>query len=91
MEPQARARCQAQISHRLSILKESPSTAVPFSLIVELESILPLLFAGDYPQVLTHGDFSKSNVLVDLETYTITGIVDWSTGPLQGFNLLVLS
>ncbi|KAG9200914.1 hypothetical protein G6514_006476 [Epicoccum nigrum] len=32
----------------------------------------------DYPVVLTHGDLIPSNVLVDDDTWTITGLVDWA-------------
>jgi len=87
MEPQVGAEGQAGISRRLSILKASPSAAVPISIITELETILPLLFASEYPQVLTHGDFSKTNVLVNPDTYEITGIVDWSLASVQPFGI----
>lgn len=87
MEPQRRVECQAGISHRLAVLKASPSTVVPISIISELETILPLLFASEYPQVLTHGDFSKTNVLVNPDTYEITGIVDWSLAAVQPFGI----
>ncbi|KAJ5249141.1 hypothetical protein N7468_000592 [Penicillium chermesinum] len=36
--------------------------------------------ASGYPQVLNHGDFSKTNILANPDTYEITGIVDWSLG-----------
>lgn len=87
MEPQTRAECQPGISHRLAVLKASPSAVVPISMISELETILPLLFASEYPQVLTHGDFSKTNVLVNPDTYEITGIVDWSLAAVQPFGI----
>lgn len=32
----------------------------------------------DYPVVLNHGDLIPSNVLVDEETWKITGLVDWA-------------
>jgi aminoglycoside phosphotransferase len=37
-----------------------------------------MLFSQGHPQVLTHGDLSRTNILVDKDTYEITGIVDWS-------------
>ena len=52
-------------------------------MISELETILPLLFASGYTQVLTHSDFSKINVLVNSGSYEITGIIDWSLEALQ--------
>ncbi|KAL6706049.1 hypothetical protein ACN47E_006151 [Coniothyrium glycines] len=33
---------------------------------------------GEYPVVLNHGDMIPSNILVDEETWTITGLVDWA-------------
>ncbi|EER36973.1 conserved hypothetical protein [Histoplasma capsulatum var. duboisii H88] len=54
-------------------------------IISELETILPLLFASEFPQVLAHGDFSKTNILVNPDTYEITGIVDWSLAAVQPF------
>jgi hypothetical protein len=36
----------------------SAATAVLISMISELKTILPLLFASGYPQALTHIDFS---------------------------------
>lgn len=32
----------------------------------------------DYPVVLNHGDLIPSNILVDKETWEITGLVDWA-------------
>ncbi|KAJ5459437.1 hypothetical protein N7530_011381 [Penicillium desertorum] len=87
MEHQTRVECQAEISHRLAVLKASPSAAVPISIISELETVLPLLFACEYPQVLMHGDFSKTNILVNPDTYEITGIVDWSLAAVQPFGI----
>ncbi len=49
--------------------------------------MLPLLFSSTYPQVLTHCDFSKTNILVNPHTYEVTGIVDWSLARLQPFGL----
>jgi aminoglycoside phosphotransferase (APT) family kinase protein len=43
-----------------------------------LIEVLPSLFSQDHPQVLTHGDLSLTNILVDETTFEITGIVDWS-------------
>ncbi|RAQ75024.1 hypothetical protein COH21_004903 [Aspergillus flavus] len=85
MEPRMRAQCRAGVFHRLAVLKASRSTEVPISIISELETTLPLLFASEYPQVLTHGDLSYTNVLVNPNTYEITGIVDWSLAEVQPF------
>jgi hypothetical protein len=53
----------------------------------DLEDSLPALFALDYPQVLTHGDLSRTNILVDGDTYEITGIVDWSLTTILPFGM----
>ncbi|UCK58782.1 hypothetical protein AFCA_001624 [Aspergillus flavus] len=87
MEPRMRAQCRAGVFHRLAVLKASRSTEVPISIISELETTLPLLFASEYPQVLTHGDLSYTNVLVNPNTYEITGIVDWSLAEVQPFGI----
>ncbi|KAJ6151239.1 hypothetical protein N7470_007833 [Penicillium chermesinum] len=42
MGSQTRIEYQAEVSHRLAVLKASPSAAVPISIISELEDILPL-------------------------------------------------
>lgn len=65
----------------------SPLAVISISTISEVENILPMLFTGQYPQVLTHGDFSKTNILVNEDTYEVTGIVDWSLATLQPFGM----
>jgi len=87
VEPQTRAECQAGISRRLATLKASSSAAVPISKLSELKIVLPLLCASEYPQVLTHGDFSETNVLVNSDTYEITGVLDWSLAAVQPFGI----
>lgn len=46
-----------------------------------------MLFSLEYPQVLTHGDLSRTNILVDKDTYEITGIVDWSLVTVLPFGM----
>lgn len=46
---------------------------------------LPALFSGDYPLVITHGDLSEMNLLVDPLSGKITGIVDWAETSIQPF------
>lgn len=50
---------------------------------------LPALFdsASSYPQVLTHGDLSVTNILVDEDNLEITGVVDWSLAAVLPFGL----
>ncbi|PYI05145.1 hypothetical protein BO78DRAFT_448090 [Aspergillus sclerotiicarbonarius CBS 121057] len=87
LDPNKRNECHAEISRRLALLKTSTSSIVAISIISELETILPHLFANEYPQVLSHGDFTKTNILVNPDTYEITGIVDWSLAAVQPFGL----
>ena len=82
-----RSEKQAAISHRLAALKESLCAAVPASTLSELENILSRLFDSEYPLVLTHGDFSKMNILVNPDTFELTGIIDWSLGAVQPFGI----
>lgn len=53
----------------------------------ELERSLLTLFGRNYPQVLTHGDLSRTNVLVDEDTHEGTGIVDWSLASILPFGM----
>ncbi|KAF2092864.1 hypothetical protein NA57DRAFT_82011 [Rhizodiscina lignyota] len=81
-----RATQKTAISRRLAALTSS-SSALPSSAISELESRLPALFDEEYPQVLTHGDLSLTNVLVDKDTHEITGLVDWSLATVLPFGM----
>lgn len=42
---------------------------------------------ADYPAVLTHGDLLPSNILVDAETWAITGLVDWAEAEVLPFGM----
>lgn len=86
---ESRARVLETIRCRIDQLEGSLSSAtVPSaSAVSELGSSLPALFALDYPQVLTHGDLSRTNILVDEDTYEITGIVDWSLATILPFGM----
>ncbi|KAK8076295.1 hypothetical protein PG994_003567 [Apiospora phragmitis] len=48
--------------------------------------------ARGYPQVLSHMDLSETNVLVDEESFDISGVIDWSQASVQpfGFELWAL-
>ena len=78
---------QVGIHRRLANLRESSSAVFPSEALLELEESLPSLFSQDYPQVLTHGDLSRTNILVDQHTYEITGIVDWSLATVLPFGM----
>lgn len=67
---------------------EEPSlSTLPKLMLTELIDKLPSIFSQDYPQVLTHNDFSVTNILVDDKNFKITGIVDWSLATIMPFGL----
>ncbi|KAI3390254.1 hypothetical protein diail_10855 [Diaporthe ilicicola] len=82
---EARAEAMDGVQRRLVLL--SSSCILGASTVSELERSLPILFAQEYPQVLTHGDLSKTNILVHEDSYEITGVVDWSLAALLPFGL----
>lgn len=83
---EARAESLERIQRRLALLIGS-SSVLGTSAVSELDHSLPTLFAWEYPQVLTHGDFSRTNILVDEDTYEITGIIDWSLAAILPFGM----
>ena len=48
---------------------------------------LQRVVAGGYPVVLNHGDLIPSNILVDEETWNITGLVDWAEAEFLPFGM----
>jgi aminoglycoside phosphotransferase (APT) family kinase protein len=82
---EARAEAMDEVRRRLLLLSSSRILGAP--VVSELERSLPILFGQEYPQVLTHGDFSMTNILVHEDTYEITGIVDWSLAALLPFGM----
>ncbi|QPH19218.1 hypothetical protein C2857_004392 [Epichloe festucae Fl1] len=83
-----RAEKQQGIRERLARLMEASSQfTVPKSKLSKLMDTLPALFSPDYPQVLTHGDFSVTNILVDENEFEIVGIVDWSLAAMMPFGM----
>ncbi|KAF1952127.1 hypothetical protein CC80DRAFT_180337 [Byssothecium circinans] len=49
------------------------------------ETLESLLRITEYPVVLNHGDLIPSNILVDPETWEITGLVDWAEAEVLPF------
>lgn len=45
--------------------------------IAKLESALDLVFSAENPVVLGHGSIHESNVLIDLDTFDMTGMEGW--------------
>jgi Phosphotransferase enzyme family len=46
---------------------------------------LPLLFTSTYPWILCHDDLCEMNILVDLTSGHITGIIDWAEARILPF------
>lgn len=85
---QTQLRQQEGIRTRLARLAEKlPSSILPDSGLSNLIENIPLLFSQGYPQVLTHGDFLVTNILVDKNEFEITGIVDWSLATVMPFGM----
>ena len=53
--------------------------------ICELRDDLPLILADTYPTVLTHGDLSQMNFLVDPKSGHLTGVIDWAEADVLPF------
>ncbi|KAK0629985.1 hypothetical protein B0T17DRAFT_589618 [Bombardia bombarda] len=88
VDRQIQAEQQEGIRKRLArLVEESPSSVLLNSMLPKLIESLPSLFSQDYPQVLTHGDFSVTNILVDENEFGITGIVDWSLAAVMPFGM----
>lgn len=87
MTATVRAETLSGVQRRLNLLTGWPSSILDPAEISELERSLPTLFGQEYPQVLTHGDLSVTNILVHEDTYEITGIVDWSLAAILPFGM----
>ncbi|KAL4791098.1 hypothetical protein BDV19DRAFT_371215 [Aspergillus venezuelensis] len=79
IDPVTRKQTETGIRRRLQVLKGATG--------LDLEKYVPSLFDADYPAVLTHGDLSQANILVDGDTFEITGIVDWSLASILPFGM----
>lgn len=51
----------------------------------QAEKHLPLLRAGEFPVVLTHGDLNEMNILVGPDSGSMTGVVDWAEASMLPF------
>ncbi|KAI1822190.1 hypothetical protein F4861DRAFT_541176 [Xylaria intraflava] len=85
---QTKSRHEKEIRTRLiRLAEELPSSVLPKSVLPRLTENISSLFSQDYPQVLTHGDLSVTNILVDENKFEITGIVDWSSAKVMPFGM----
>ncbi|KAK1976170.1 hypothetical protein LZ30DRAFT_603995 [Colletotrichum cereale] len=53
--------------------------------LTRVRQVLPSLFSGTLPFVLSHGDLCEMNLLVNSKTGKITGIVDWAEAAILPF------
>ncbi|KAL4950908.1 hypothetical protein BDW69DRAFT_186882 [Aspergillus filifer] len=79
IDPVARKETETGIRRRLQTIKGATG--------LDLEEHVSCLFDEHYPAVLTHGDLSHANILVDEDTFEITGIVDWSLASILPFGM----
>ncbi|KAJ2896327.1 uncharacterized protein MKZ38_005626 [Zalerion maritima] len=84
---EARAETLGGVQRRLALLFESSLSFLGDSAASKLKRSLPTLFGQEYRQALTHGDLSRTNILVNEDTYEITGIVDWSLAAILPFGM----
>ncbi|KAF9453670.1 hypothetical protein P691DRAFT_799619 [Macrolepiota fuliginosa MF-IS2] len=63
--------CNTRLAH---LYNELPPRFLPS--INHVQGHVDALFDPDYPLVLTHGDFSEANMLVDKKNGNLTGVVD---------------
>ncbi|GAW20099.1 hypothetical protein ANO14919_095950 [Xylariales sp. No.14919] len=69
--------------------------SLPFRFASNLDRVrkeLPLVFSKTLPFVLSHQDLCEMNILIDPETGSITGIIDWADARILpfGFSLWAL-
>ena len=57
----------------------------------DLEKDISLLFSPKYPSVLTHGDLSEMNILVDKDNGHLTGVIDWAEAEILPFGCALWS
>lgn len=72
--------CTGKVGSRITqklekLARELPDQWLRERAMITLDGICAL---HDYPVVLNHGDLIPSNILVDEQTWKITGLVDWA-------------
>ncbi|KAK8134542.1 hypothetical protein PG984_006554 [Apiospora sp. TS-2023a] len=80
---------ESEVRRRLGLLKCSKLFPSVDAVVARIEDSLPALFGqtGEWPKVLTHGDFSDRHILLDSNTFAITGIVGWTKANIGVFGL----
>ncbi|KAI1180211.1 hypothetical protein F4777DRAFT_574492 [Nemania sp. FL0916] len=88
VDGQAQAEQCGMVQRRVArLMEELPPSIFLYSVVSRLTERLPSLFGQNYRQALTHNDFSVTNILVDEESFEITGIVDWSLANVMPFGM----
>ncbi|KNG91221.1 hypothetical protein ANOM_000396 [Aspergillus nomiae NRRL 13137] len=87
VDPETQTDFRNRVHRQLMKIKTSASSTLSGAQIIELERSLSIFFGQTYPQVLTHSDLSQTNILVNEETFEITGVVDWSLAEVQPFGM----
>lgn len=78
----------AELSSRLNGVSSSGIPTARFEpALDEVREHLPTLVSGDFPLALTHSDLTELNILVDGDSGSITGVIDWTDAAVQPFGL----
>lgn len=78
---------QARIQDLLRYFERTCLPVVESKTIQDLGEIVPSLFKDGYPQVITNGHLSLTNVRVKDDTYELVNIVDWSMAKILPFGM----
>ncbi|KAK7937799.1 uncharacterized protein PG986_014667 [Apiospora aurea] len=87
VSPEVLQQTKASFKIKLAILKSSEKFAFLHGIVTELEgeSGISHLFSNEYPQVLNHMDLPGTNILVNPESFAISGVIDRSLASIQPF------
>lgn len=83
--PQCTGKVGSTITDRLQKLASELPVA-PLRLRAQ-STLMAIHHLVDYPVVLTHGDLIPSNILVDEDTWQITGMIDWAETEFLPFGM----
>ncbi|RYP90013.1 hypothetical protein DL770_003858 [Monosporascus sp. CRB-9-2] len=80
---------RADNKHELDIIRASEKFPYLRDTITELQEDrdISLLFSDNWPQVISHGDLSELNMLLDETTLSINRIIDWSLARMRPFGM----
>ena len=78
--PSMLAQCRGKVGSTMISRLERLASELPDAYLRERarETMRAIQRMEDYPVVLNHGDLIPSNILVDQNTWEITGLVDWA-------------